>query len=280
MAGSKTIWEADDAGGLQGTMRVPVMSDADSGPERINVGGLTLFAIAALLAQTNTFTEPQVFSSTIDAPDNDQLKIKAVHGSMGFLSYSPGDQEIHMDVEWSGGEYLATNTTISMIAGLGDYLQFFINDGQTVGQPTTGDFNTPRMTINATTGAMQILNLAGSGVRMVVVEADGTLSSESIPTPPGPVGRKITASGPVTMTDDDGIVEIAQTIPASCAVTGPPSPTEWQVYTIKDGAGNAGSFPITITPSSGNIDGRANFRINTNWGSLSFYSDGTNLRIV
>ncbi len=46
---------------------------------------------------------------------------------------------------------------------------------------------------------------------------------------------------------------------------------------IKDGQGNAGASSITITPASGLINGAATYVINTNYGSVEIYSDGTNM---
>lgn len=89
--------------------------------------------------------------------------------------------------------------------------------------------------------------------------------------------RTVTAAGAVTMTNSDGIVNINKTIPATTAVTGPPSPTAGVPYTVKDAGGTAGSFPITITPATGNIDGQTNYVITNNYDSVDFYSDGTNL---
>ena len=44
--------------------------------------------------------------------------------------------------------------------------------------------------------------------------------------------------------------------------------------TVKDGAGTAGSYAITITPTSGTVDGAASFAINTNRASFAFQCDG------
>ena len=49
-----------------------------------------------------------------------------------------------------------------------------------------------------------------------------------------------------------------------------------QIYHIKDGGGNAGTNNITVTPTSGTIDGAANVKINTNFGKMQVFSDGAN----
>lgn len=49
-----------------------------------------------------------------------------------------------------------------------------------------------------------------------------------------------------------------------------------QVFVIKDEAGGAGANNITITPAAGNIDGAASIAINTNYGAVRIYNNGTN----
>ncbi len=93
-------------------------------------------------------------------------------------------------------------------------------------------------------------------------------------------GRVVTASGNVTILAGDGIVEIAKTVPATTQVVIPAGLTAFQEYVIKDGSGNAGTYNITLVPSSGTIDGAASFVLDANWESISFYSNGTNIRIL
>jgi len=47
-------------------------------------------------------------------------------------------------------------------------------------------------------------------------------------------------------------------------------------YRIKDESGEGATKNITVVGASGNIDGAANYVINTNYGSVTIYSDGTN----
>jgi hypothetical protein len=48
------------------------------------------------------------------------------------------------------------------------------------------------------------------------------------------------------------------------------------ILIVKDEAGGAATNNITITPTSGNIDGAASKVINTNYGTVTIYSNGTN----
>ena len=50
--------------------------------------------------------------------------------------------------------------------------------------------------------------------------------------------------------------------------------------TVKDQDGSAGTNALTLTPAAGNIDGAGNYVINTAYGYVTLYSDGTNYRII
>lgn len=98
---------------------------------------------------------------------------------------------------------------------------------------------------------------------------------------PAPTGRLVSAAGPVTVAGGDGIVEIAKATPALTAVSADPAAlTPWKTYTVKDAAGNASAFPITLTPTSGTVDGAPSAVIDQDGGWLAFYSNGTHLRLV
>lgn len=117
-------------------------------------GSETLAQVSAnsLTQPDSTYTIPTdigvIFNSTDLNPSIAQVNITADgQGALELLNYGPGDQEIHFDVNWIGNTYIAQNTTIAMIAELGDGIQFFASDGQTIGNPTTSDFNFPKARI-------------------------------------------------------------------------------------------------------------------------------------
>ncbi|QDV34904.1 right-handed parallel beta-helix repeat-containing protein [Tautonia plasticadhaerens] len=95
--------------------------------------------------------------------------------------------------------------------------------------------------------------------------------------PGRPNGRVVIASGAVTMSNSDTLVEIAKTVPATTSVTLPTKVTPYKQFTVKDGAGNAQTYPITLT---GTFDGVVNPTISENYGALTFYYNGTTWRIT
>jgi hypothetical protein len=91
--------------------------------------------------------------------------------------------------------------------------------------------------------------------------------------------RVVTASGAVTVTSDDETIVINKTTPAATTVNLPAGITG-ALYTIKDGAGNAATYNITITPASGNIDGAGTFVMNNNYESITVVYNGTQWNII
>lgn len=87
-------------------------------------------------------------------------------------------------------------------------------------------------------------------------------------------GRVITAAGAVTITTSDDVVIIKKSSPATTTVNLPSSPVNWQIIRIKDGSCNSGTFAITITPSSGNIDNASTYVLNLNCQSVTVTYDG------
>jgi hypothetical protein len=78
----------------------------------------------------------------------------------------------------------------------------------------------------------------------------------------------------------DGILEVNQS-GGACAIIGPSSPVLWaKEWTLKDGGFNADTNPITLTPAAGMlIDGLPSFLLNQKGQAITFYFNGTDLRI-
>lgn len=95
----------------------------------------------------------------------------------------------------------------------------------------------------------------------------------------------ITGAGTVTATTAQKIIVIDKGTPAATSVVLPsasnwpncPGPNACPVYYIKDGAGNAITYPITITANDGaTFDGQASFIENQNYQETGFILTGTN----
>lgn len=101
-------------------------------------------------------------------------------------------------------------------------------------------------------------------------------------------GRKVrivTGAGAVSMTAQDCIVELNKGTPAATVINLPSSPIIGKPYTIKDGGFNCSTYPMTLTPASGNIDDGSGSTasthvMNQNGASRTLYWNGTNWRIT
>lgn len=92
--------------------------------------------------------------------------------------------------------------------------------------------------------------------------------------------RVVTAAGAVTVATSDYVVEVNKTVGAATAVNLPASPTTGDMYFIKDGKRDASTNNITITPAAGNIEGAANYVMNTNGQSAQIYYSGTEWKVI
>ena len=78
----------------------------------------------------------------------------------------------------------------------------------------------------------------------------------------------------------DQIVIVNKSSGSATSLTLPSNPVTGMVYTIKDGKGDALSNNITITPSSGTIDGSSNLVIVANYASVNLVYNGTEWNII
>lgn len=87
-----------------------------------------------------------------------------------------------------------------------------------------------------------------------------------------PPFRMITAAGPVTAAISDGDILINKAAPAATAVALLPAVNATRPITVKDYAGNAATFPITVSPTGAEtIDGLATFVLGIDGASATFY---------
>lgn len=91
--------------------------------------------------------------------------------------------------------------------------------------------------------------------------------------------RVVTGAGNIALSSTDYVVVVNKTVGAATPVNCPVN-TLGEAFIVKDGKGDAATNNITITPASGNIDGSPTYVISTNYGSVSFFGDGTNWLIT
>ena len=91
--------------------------------------------------------------------------------------------------------------------------------------------------------------------------------------------RVVTAAGAITVTTSDYIICVNKTSGAATTVNLPSSPATGDIYIVKDCKGDASTNNITLTPSSGNIDGAASFVINVSRQSVGTFWDGTQWQV-
>jgi hypothetical protein len=134
---------------------------------------------------------------------------------------------------------------------------------------------------NNTPNAVQIITAVGGSTgpfvppgSNVIVLSDGT---NVIPLSQGLATRKVTAAGTVTVGPLDNVVIINKTVPQATTVN---LPATGGPFTIVDGGGVAASFPNTITPASGLINGLANFVMNVNYQSVTLMPNGNGYNII
>lgn len=82
----------------------------------------------------------------------------------------------------------------------------------------------------------------------------------------------IISAGTVTPSLTASLIVIAKTVPSVTPVTLPSAPAVGKTYTVVDGAGNAATYPITVSAA---INGGTSFVMATNWQSTRFVYTGT-----
>ena len=131
--------------------------------------------------------------------------------------------------------------------------------------PDNSGFETPGYNIKWGTTAKG--DLAGKYPAPTI--KTGVIISEAI--------RVVTISGNITGLSTDYIIVVNKTVGEATVVTLPIAPTIGFKIIVKDGKGDAGDNPITL---SGTIDGLPGFVIGVPYGSLSLVYNGTQYNII
>lgn len=90
----------------------------------------------------------------------------------------------------------------------------------------------------------------------------------------------VTAPGNYTVQPSDYVVTINKVTPEITTVTLPSSPTASRSIIVKDGAGNAGSFNITIDGNGNTLDGQSTQILDTDYESVEIIFNGTEWNVI
>ena len=228
----------------------------------------------------NTIAPNGTFSSTLLIAKNSQgisqaaapadqssLQCNVIAGAGGAASATAGGNGATMTLQAGAGGA----GTASLVPGNGGTLTIASGAGGTGG---TGNSNGGNVTLDAGaahgTGTLGALTIGASGAGTVSIGRAGQIVNI--------VGGHVlnylntTSAGP-TITVGQNIVGANRAGAVSATL---PAQTAGLAIMIKDESGAAGTNNITVTPASGTIDGAANKVINTNYGILRVYSNGTN----
>jgi len=128
------------------------------------------------------------------------------------------------------------------------------------------------------TGTVKVINLSGTGTRMVVADSTGLLSTQSIPTGTGTaITRSINNISSNTTAGSTAYTDYIYFVTGNTTVTLPTAVSNTNIYTIK----NTGTGTVTVaTTSSQNIDDNTTFSITIKNYTIDVISDGTNWKII
>lgn len=141
-----------------------------------------------------------------------------------------------------------------------------LSDISTMARDTVLDSSNSGALVNFTAGTKQVVNDLPAAYQSILVQ---------------PGYRLITAPGDVTVAATDKTIEINKAAPATTIVhVDPTILTVGKYVTIKLSKDDGATNQVTITPTSGDCDGGANFVLSYPWQAITFYSNGTSLRGV
>lgn len=182
------------------------------------------------------------------------------------------------DPNAQGGVYVVQN--IGAVGG-GNIIQIYVGGkvgGGPVGTSSNGfinGLNTPALISAGYSSLTFYCRLAAIGTAYYHIIAS-TTSGQTLSL------RDVTGLRTVPVFASDYVVNITDTSVGATAVQLPPAAVAGESFVVKDGGGSAGINAITVSIISGGgtIDGAATAVINTNYGSLTFVSDGTNYYVI
>jgi len=239
---------------VSSAIRAGISVDAGTGEVRYNAaaGGYfpTFYSNNAEAFRVNSAGEVMIGSTSDHGSEKLQVTGDAyISGTINTATWGGATVTVPF-----GGTGIATTTAYGLLAG---------------GTTSTGAFQ------NAGTGTTgQIYKSGGAS-------ALGTWTDQKdLETTGAWVKINFIEDANYTITSTDHVIEYSA-LSAGRTVTLPDAAANIRrVYIVKDGAGNAATFNITIQRAGSNtIDGATSYVINSNGGAVEFYSNGSHWRV-
>jgi hypothetical protein len=147
--------------------------------------------------------------------------------------------------------------------------------------PTATDFDSSNQLATTEFVATAITNVRAGVTSVVNLSGDITLA-QLVAAGVAPLFSKVivvTASSYNCLLTDQYVV-VKRNPAGSTAITLPTTPITGQRINVKDGTGLVPDDTITLTPSSGTIDGAASYSMDQPWQAITLLYDGADWNIV
>jgi len=246
----------------------------DMVPGTMSAGSGSISVIQSQGASSATVTiDTAQGIQTTDLPQFAKLGLGTAAVSTAFLKIAAGTTTV-VPIQLTSG----TNLTTPVAGGIEfNGTNFFMSPSTTRKQVVITNTVTPaKGSLPIGDGTYYTNNVPTASENLAWTAGTGTLNlSESEGMVWLSTSVHSVADANYTLAKSDRLVRITS-LTAARTMTFAGSGGTFIPITIKDESGNAGTFNITCSPPSGTIDGAASKIINTNYGSITYYFDGTN----
>jgi hypothetical protein len=262
LTGGKT-WEQIDTGTSTKSSTTITNENINSSNYRFRCSAYTSGTMTTVLAESVS----EVTSSLKDKHGTDVIEI--LEGKVKVV----GDLEVTGNQTVTGTQVFTGGTTFdgdATFQGPGNV--DFSPTGNLTGNPTGNIDLGPTGYVSLSAGGVTDNTQSATGGNVILsastagksVKVDGNIQFDILDT-------AVSAT-----TTQNTIINVTDTSAARTITLESTNNIDGVVVAVKDSGGQAGSFPITVIPESGNIDGAASFLINEDYGSAWFFGDATN----
>lgn len=251
----------------------------DNGLEAVQVNG-GIYG-TALKINTGSQSVGKIWRSnnTNGAGDWSDAYVSSINGSNGAITgvFQQWGNIFGQNIMFGAADNFSVFTVISGVP-VGGFSNQLAGSAFLVGTATYDASSAMRLQVNG--GIKATAATYSSGGLSYLVRNSGTGNFESVSSFPMNVvklARRNLADANTTIATSDYLVALTSNTSAHTFTLPLASTMTDQEVVVKDQAGNAATFNLTIVRSGSNtIDGATSQVINTNYGKFTFYSDGTN----